>query len=188
MGGEVRLYVDMPTLEIQIPVDHHRINRECWSLIVNDSQLAKFRGKIESNRHGQVIMMPPASGSHSSRQGEIGFQLRTLMGSGRSLPECPISTVNGVRAADVAWYSDKRFAEVEGQLVFEKAPEICVEVLSPSNTELEMQEKRYLYFEAGSEECWICGLEGEMAFYYRDNPNKVHNQSLLCPEFPQKIE
>ena len=45
---------------------------------------------------------------------------------------------NGATAADVGWYSSERFESVKGQTVFERAPEICVEILSPDNSDREM--------------------------------------------------
>mgnify|MGYP001313879954 CR=1 FL=1 len=36
------------------------------------------------------------------------------------------------------------------------APEICLEILSPSNSIVEMEMKRALYFEAGAREVWEC--------------------------------
>jgi hypothetical protein len=32
----------------------------------------------------------------------------------------------------------------------------------------EMNEKRDLYFEAGAQEVWLCGLDGKMEFYTPD--------------------
>jgi Uma2 family endonuclease len=131
-------------------------------------------------------MGPPPSGSHSYRQGEIVYALRRLLG-GQALPECPISTIDGVRAADVGWYSDARFAEVADQIAFEKAPEICVEVLSPSNSDSEMKAKKQLYFEAGAEEVWFCAIDGHLAFFFAARPDESGERSLRCPEFPNRI-
>ena len=136
-------------LQIQLPSRDEQLalNRRRWSEILGDRDLARLPYRIETNAHGQVVMNPPPSGDHSQRQGEIAFQLRTALG-GKALPECPISTINGVKAADVGWYSDERYASVRGQEVFERAPEICVEVISLSNTVSEMLEKNILYFDA----------------------------------------
>ena len=65
--------------------------------------------------------------------------------------------------------------------MLERAPEICVEVLSPSNSEPEMNEKRALYFEAGAHEVWICDLDGKMEFHTR-------GLSRLCPYFQVNYE
>jgi Uma2 family endonuclease len=68
-----------------------------------------------------------------------------------------------------------------------RAPEICVEVISPSNTTAEIMEKMALYFEAGAREAWICDQEGEIAFHHRAQPG-VQERSEICPSFPVHIE
>jgi Uma2 family endonuclease len=60
-------------------------------------------------------------------------------------------------------------------------PEICIEVLSDSNTQAEMAEKRQLYIDAGAEEVWICAENGVMAFY--DGDAQIAD-SILVPDFP----
>ena len=129
-------------LTINLPERSEQIafNRARWEQVTADRSLADLPFKIETNYSGQLILTAPPSGEHSRRQGEIAFQLRSLLG-GHALPECPISTIDGVRAADVGWYSESRFSRVQGQIAFEHAPEICVEVISPGNTESEMTHK-----------------------------------------------
>jgi Uma2 family endonuclease len=61
-----------------------------------------------------------------------------------------------------------------------------MEVLSPSNSQLEMAEKRALYFEAGAAEVWICRLDGAMTFLLRPDLEQ-RDKSALCPDFPPKI-
>jgi Uma2 family endonuclease len=175
-------------LVIDLPPRQHQLafNRRRWADVLADRGLADLPYRIETNLHGQIIMTPPPSGRHSARQGKITVLLDRLLG-GNALPECPISTVDGVKAADVGWYSDPRFAEVKEQMAFEKAPEICVEVLSPSNTDVEMQQRRELYFDAGAEEVWICSGEGKMSFFLVDNANQPAKHSTRCPQFPSSI-
>ena len=72
------------------------------------------------------------------------------------------------------------------QVCFPTAPEICVEVLSPSNTEAEIQEKRALYFDAGAAEVWICDESGTMSFFGLHN-SKAMKASQLCPKFPKRV-
>ena len=160
--------------------------RQRWAEVLEDPNLRDHPYRIETNGYGQIIMTPPAGVPHSSRQGEILYQLRQRLGE-HVLPECPISTVDGVKAVDVAWCSHQRFERVCGQVVAEVAPEICVEVLSPSNTEAEMKTKRELYFDAGAKECWQCDLQGRMTYYGCESPREPKPQSQLCPDFPSKI-
>ncbi len=65
------------------------------------------------------------------------------------------------------------------------APEICIEVLSNSNTDDEMQEKRQLYFEQQAKEVWICSQTGKIIFY---NSQEQIDNSILMPEFPHQIK
>jgi Uma2 family endonuclease len=68
---------------------------------------------------------------------------------------------------------------------FTRAPEICVEIFSPSNTPAEIDEKRALYFDAGATEVWICNLDGSITFFL--DPDDEASTSALCPAFPDRI-
>ena len=119
---------------------------------------------------------------------DAGFILRTLMPQGRTLTECPISTSEGVKAADVVWISRARLAKARRKNVFVLAPEICVEVLSPTNRRGEIEEKKRLYFEGGAKEVWMVGLKGRVNFFLRDDPDTPARHSRLCPGFPEALE
>ncbi len=107
------------------------------------------------------------------------------MRDGRVLTECPISTADGVKAADVAWASPECMRLLGNRVCFPQSPEICVEVLSPGNTDAEIQEKMQLYFDAGAKEVWLCSESGEMSVF---EPGARRTKgSGLCPEFPERI-
>jgi hypothetical protein len=91
-----------------------------------------------------------------------------------------------VKLVDVGWMSRERYEPMREFKVFEKAPEICVEVLSPSNTRAEMEEKRDLYFEIGCLEFWTVGATGKVRFF--GGGGVEHAASALCPGFPDQIE
>lgn len=177
----MQLIIDLPPRDEQIA-----FNRRRWEEICDDPDLARLPGRIETNAHGTILMSPPPAGDHSHRTLQVQILLRDHLG-GIPLPECPISTLDGVRAVDVGWYSEERFATVEGQPAFETAPEICVEVLSPGNTGSEMRQKKKLYFEAGAEEVWFCGPGGELSFFLKNDPEKASPESTTCPGFPNKL-
>lgn len=99
--------------------------------------------------------------------------------------ECPISTADGVRAADVAWASPECLRHLGNRAVYPRCLEICVEVLSPRNTRAEIEEKKQLYFDAGAEECWVCSGNGSLSFF---NARGVIGASLLCPKFPKRVK
>ena len=105
----------------------------------------------------------------------------------RVLTECPLSTADGVRAADVAWVSQQRLKELGNRSCFPHAPEICVEVLSPGNTDAEIREKMALYFDAGAGEVWLCETSGDMKFFSSAEAPPM-TASKLCPDFPAQIQ
>ena len=108
------------------------------------------------------------------------------MWKGRVLTECPISTADGVKAADVAWASPECLRELGNRTCFPQAPELCVEVLSPGNTEAEIHEKTALYFDAGALEVWTCSSLGVMKFISKAGARPLR-VSRLCPAFPKRV-
>src|SRR6266436_6579498 len=132
----------MATLTLELPPHktQRAFNLRRWAELLADRELAKVEGRIETDRYGHIIMSPPPAPSHGTFQSEIAYLLRSLLPAGRVLTECPISTADGVKAADVAWASPECMRELGSRSCFPHAPEICVEVLSPSNTVAEIRE------------------------------------------------
>lgn len=153
-----------------------------WSEILADPSLNDLPYKIETNAYGQIVMSP-ASNEHGYYQVEIAAELRSR-GQGRTITESSIDTPLGVKVADVVWCS-LTFAETHrGENPFSSAPEICVEIASPSNTRAELDEKRSLYFGCGAKEVWECDLQGRVTFY---GPTGEITDSALFPGFPKQI-
>lgn len=98
-----------------------------------------------------------------------------------------LRTSDGVKAIDIAWLASDRRREVDSAVCLAQAPEICVQILSPSNTGEEISEKIELYFEAGAKEVWICNQSGTVEFYY-SGAGQTRRSSEMCPEFPQRID
>lgn len=108
-----------------------------------------------------------------------------MLKEGISLTECPLETSEGVKAVDVAWISRERRASRPHRPAYLIAPEICVEILSPSNTSEEIEFRKRLFFEKGAVEFWVCDENGELTFY--DAAGEIP-KSKLCPEFPSRVE
>ncbi len=179
----------MDSLTIELPPQRTQTayNLRRWAELQADPVVAKIEGRIETDRFGHIIMSPPPAASHGGYQFEIGYRLRQLLPDGRVMTECPISTADGVRAADVAWASRACVAELGAAVCFSRAPEICVEVLSPDNTDAEMREKTALYFDAGAEEVWLCSEKGKVTFHIAGEAQPL-SASRLCPEFPALVQ
>jgi Uma2 family endonuclease len=179
----------VPTLTIELPQHQAQtgFNLHRWAELLADASMARFEGRIETDRHGHIIMSPPPAPSHGSFQAAIASLLDRHMRMGRVLTECPISTADGVKAADVAWASPECMRELGNRVCFPKSPEICVEVLSTSNTEAEIREKMALYFDAGAREVWLCA-ESEAVSIFGPGSVQPLSSSQLCPQFPKQIE
>jgi Uma2 family endonuclease len=176
------------SLTIQLPAQKNQtaFNLRRWSELVNDQELARLPYHIETDRLGRIIMSPPPAVDHTKRVAEILKFLHELFPQGKVLAETPVSTSDGVKAMDAAWLSPQRANELDSGPCLLRGPEICIEVLSPSNSQLEMVEKRALYFEAGAAEVWTCDLDGSMTFHVgHDAPQAEKSQ--LVPNFPANV-
>ncbi len=156
-----------------------------WQEVINNPILQDLPFKLETNEWGQIIMNAAASNQHSVLQMKIASRLEKLSSDDQVLVECSIETKKGVKVSDVAWASRDFLNQYFYETPYLIAPEICVEVVSPSNTKGEMNEKRELYLEAGAQEVWFCDEEGNVEFWVEGG--KVE-QSTMFPTFPNKIE
>jgi Uma2 family endonuclease len=165
--------------------EQHAFNERRWTEILSESFVDGSISKIETDREGNVIMSPSAGKDHGDRQAEIVHQLRLLLPVGGVLTECGVSTQEGNKTPDISWISvhHPQFRQPDVK-VLNPAAEVCVVVLSPSNSAEEIDLKRWLYFQEAAQEVWICGLEGEMKFFSAAGGLEA---SKLCPKFPKRI-
>lgn len=136
-----------------------------WAAVIDNPFLRDLPFKIELNRFGQIVMSP-ASNEHGRWQFRIGRDIDRKKKGGEIIVECSIQTGDGVKVADVAWASNAFMAKYGTETPFPQAPEICVEVISPSNTEEEITRKIELYLAQGAQEVWICDERGNRKYYY----------------------
>jgi Uma2 family endonuclease len=154
-----------------------------WQQVCEDPSLQDLPYKIELNEYGQIVMSP-ASNKHGRFQGRLTRLLGQHISDGEVITECSVDTDKGVKVADVAWLSSA-FLKVHGdQTPYPVAPEICVEITSPSNSTAELEEKRALYFARGAKEVWICDSFGNLDFYAPHGPIEG---SALVSGFPDRI-
>ncbi len=154
-----------------------------WQEVCNNSLLQDLPFKIELNKWGQIVMSP-AKPKHAIFQGLIIGWLNSNLATGLAFPECAIATADNIKVADVVWASDTRIAIIENEDVASIAPEICIEIISASNTNQEMLTKVDLYLAAQAQEVWLCDQQGNIRFY---NQEGELVQSLLVPNFPNRI-
>ena len=132
-----------------------------WAEVINNPLFKDLPFKIELNKFGKILMSP-ASNRHGRMQMRIGNNLMNKLLGGEVIAECSIQTSEGVKVADVAWASDEFVNTFAYKTPYPKAPEICIEIVSPSNSKAELLEKVELYLAKGAQEVWIAYEDGRI--------------------------
>jgi Uma2 family endonuclease len=135
-----------------------------WAEVINNPLLKDLPFKIELNKWGKILMSP-ANNNHGNLQFEVGDKINKIKQSGKIIIECSVQTPEGVKVADVAWISNEFMNKYGFNTPYAIAPEICVEVISPSNSKKEMKQKIKLYLNQGAKEVWLCNQEGRISYY-----------------------
>lgn len=153
-----------------------------WAEVINDPTLHDLPYKIELNNFGK-IEMSPASNRHGRLQGRVALELARQLTDGDILTESPIATELGVSVPDVVWASNEFLNRHGDTTPFPQAPEICVEIRSPSNLKDEMTLKTRAYLAAGAREVWIISEDGELSVFDAGGPRagSAYNVTLKLP-------
>src|SRR5690349_21824733 len=101
-----------------------------YRALCDDPCFANVPGKIEIDVWGRLLMSP-ASNYDSALQTALAGKLAAL--GGRVFVEASVLTSAGVLVADVAWASDEFIKARAFETPYSRSPELCVEVVSPSN-------------------------------------------------------
>jgi Uma2 family endonuclease len=133
-----------------------------WAEVLSNPFLQNLPFKIELNRFG-TILMSPASNRHGRIQGRMAANLVNKLPGGEVITECSIQTAEGVKVADVVWASDEFIRQFTYETPYPKAPELCIEIVSPSNAEI--SGKVDLYLAKGAQEVWVISEDGTTAVY-----------------------
>ncbi|MFO7641028.1 MAG: Uma2 family endonuclease [Candidatus Competibacteraceae bacterium] len=157
---------------------------EKWREVVDNPYLRDLPFKLELNENGKVeFAMSPATNRHSLLQGRLQEFLLRHLPHGVRMPECSILTRNGVKVADVIWGSSAFFARYRDATPYPQAPELCVEIASPSNTADELREKTRLYLAAGAVEVWIVRVDGTVELYGPEGRRTQSVMGIAIPSF-----
>ena len=134
-----------------------------YRAMCEDPCLTSVPGKLELDLWGRMVMSPPGT-YHALIQGRLLRRLAMLGGEG--FGETPIVTAKGLFVTDAAWGSADFVKRHGSETPLRRAPEICIEVISPSNSAKELNEKRFGYLEAGAEEVWFLFLASKRCEFH----------------------
>lgn len=157
-----------------------------WTELVNDPTLRDLPYKIELNAWGSIEMRP-TSFQHSRAQGYVAGELARQLPQGSVLIELAILTDIGVRVPDVAWGSAAYIESQKHSTPASVAPEICVEVLSPSNSDIEIREKTRAYLAAGAHEVWVVTETGAWHVFTEDGEQASTAFAVTLPNLATQV-
>ncbi len=130
---------------------------------------------------GEIIRMNPTGYLHGIVESNFGRTLgnfvavhpigRVLVGEvGLYIARRP----DTVRAADVAFISNARMAQVKSRSYLDVAPELIVEIMSPDDRWSAVMEKLGEYFKVGVQQVWIADPDSNSMYVYHSLTDVEH--------------
>lgn len=144
--------------------------------LCDDPCYANVPGKIELDVWGRMVMTP-ASVYHGVLQGRLCRRLAAL--GGEVIIEAPIVTSTGLFVADLAWASSSFMSVHELETPLTRAPELCLEVVSPTNSVKELREKIAAFLECGALEVWIVYPQSKRIEFYGPEGSLPRSQYVV---------
>ncbi|MEM6785767.1 MAG: Uma2 family endonuclease [Bacteroidota bacterium] len=154
-----------------------------WDDVVAHPSLNDLPFRMELNGRGQVVMTPICN-----RHGRMLAQVSSTLDDhldGDGFIACPIKTAWGVSVADLASSPIGFAGRYRDVTALPVAPTLCIEIVSPTHAESEMQEKVALYLAKGAQEVWLCDLDGHVRFF---GPEGQRERSEIAPDVPAQLE
>jgi Uma2 family endonuclease len=135
--------------------------------------------------HGELITLTRPKLKHSLIQTNLLFLLKPLADpsahvsmevSFRPFPE------HELWAADVAYLSAARFRQADPEDNIQGAPDLVIEVLSPSNTASEMLDRERICLANGAREFWVVDPASCLIrVITQDSPAKIYEKGQQIP-------
>lgn len=136
-------------------------------------------------RQGEIVAVTRPKLKHSLIQARIRDLLKPLAPPGammeyevafRALPEYEL------RVADIAYVSAQRMSQADPEDNIRGAPDLVIEVLSPSNTASEMYDKEQLCLENGAREFWVLdSIRRQVKVSTPDGHTRTYRSGELIP-------
>jgi Uma2 family endonuclease len=154
------MHADPAIRRADVPVPRDDLIRR-WQSLAADPESPDY---FELDQFGELILSPKPTTGHQRVASAIARALTSQLG-GEGVTDVSVLTDRGVRAPDVVWMPADRWAACKGQSPLEVVPDVCVEVLSPSNTRQEIEMKVGAYLRGGAHEVFVVGLKGEIEIF-----------------------
>lgn len=134
--------------------------------------------------NGEVVIVSPPSQAHTAQQVRLEELLRSLLRNNgyQVLREFYYTMESNSRRADVAAVSDPRRQATPSNKSFRGGPDLVVEILSPSNTALDLDQLRAECFREGTRQFWVINAELRTVTVYRSRSIEMYD--VTRPNIP----
>ena len=152
--------------------------------------------RIERNAFGELIIMPPTGGKTGERNAEITMQLGVWAkrdGTGTLFESsCGFQLPNdSVRSPDASWVRQSRLNALspeQREKFLPLCPDFVIELRSPTDSPLALQEKMQEYTDNGTQLGWLIDPAQRRIYVYRpqasvqtlDNPETLSGDPVLA--------
>ena len=123
---------------------------------------------------GVIVRMSPTGGVHAFLESRLDRRLGVFIDDAK-IGLCMVGEIginirhdpDRIRGADLAFWSNAKLPDGPPPGFIDVAPDLVVEIFSPTDRWAEMNEKIEDYFSIGVGEVWIVEPEGKTVFVYR---------------------
>ena len=93
MSASLEYICSIPlTIQLHPSESQTAFNLKRWRQLLADPELARLPFRVETDRHGHILMGPPPAPAHGKKQTRIGILLEQFLPNGQVVTECSVST------------------------------------------------------------------------------------------------
>jgi Uma2 family endonuclease len=124
---------------------------------------------------GEIVSLSPTGHKHGFIEGNIYYELSKFNREQANLGEVLVGEAglytqrnpDTVRGMDVAFISHARLAQVRSKSFLDVAPELIVEIMSPSDRWVDVMTKLAEYFAVDVKMVWVVDPQSQQIYVYR---------------------
>ncbi len=165
------------TLSINAPLDVNLPTKKMSNEEFFDFCMANKKLRIERDKHGNIIIMPPLTGNSAYREDEVFVEIKNWhrkIDSGMTYGSSAgfILPNGATRSPDASWTSQERWdklTEQEKDEFMPVVPDFVIEVRSKSDSLKKLQDKMEEWMENGVRLAWLIDPKTKTTYIYREN-------------------